>query len=334
MLNFLQPGAWFGQPGRGSHIVVHVGVDGENVICGEAVLGTQLEKSLRGRVGKGAAGVGLEAVATEIPSLAETFDRPLGHGVGREQVEKSSMALDRLGGRGEPVAGEEGRENPVHGGLAGVQGLAHRPVDDLHAGRLGGAGPQRRECLLGRESQQPCRGDRRADVSHRAGHVPAGVVVPRSSGDRNAGLHLEAGDEGLDRESSGDRVDLTGRGDGRPQRSAAMNSGPVGVEGVVEIQHVGGDPVRQRRITGRGALRSAHDAAVRDPSPGSRARIPARTRPHSVAEPAMVQPSQSTRQRTAWCTTSAGRFSIRTPPRTWPGRRLSRNHRSLPAPVC
>ena len=53
-----------------------------------------------------------------------------------------------------------------------------------------------------------------------------------------------------------------------------MNSGPLGVEGVVEIQHVGGDPVRQRRITGRGALRSAHDAAVRDPSPGSRAWIP------------------------------------------------------------
>ena len=55
-------------------------------------------------------------------------------------------------------------------------------------------------------------------------------------------------------------------------------------------------------------------AAVRDPSPPSSAPIPARTRsPSAVAEPAMVQPSQSTRQRTAWCTTSAGSSSIRTP---------------------
>ena len=55
-------------------------------------------------------------------------------------------------------------------------------------------------------------------------------------------------------------------------------------------------------------------AAVRDPSPASIAPIAARTRSLSaVAEPATVQPSQSTRQRTAWCTTSAGRSSIRTP---------------------
>ena len=96
-------------------------------------------------------------------------------------------------------------------------------------------------------------------MAHGAGHVPAGVVVPGSGGERDAGLHLEASDEGLDGEFSGDRVDLTGRGDGRPQRSAAMNGGPVGVEGVVEVQDVCRDPIRQRRVAGRGALPGADD---------------------------------------------------------------------------
>ena len=97
-------------------------------------------------------------------------------------------------------------------------------------------------------------------MSHRAGDVPADVVVPRSRGDRDAGLHLEAGDERLDGELAGDRDQLARRGNRRPQRSAAVDGGPIGVEGVVEVQHVCGDAVGQRRLPGRAALASSDDA--------------------------------------------------------------------------
>ena len=98
------------------------------------------------------------------------------------------------------------------------------------------------------------------DVSDRAGHVPADVVVSRSRGDRDAGLHLEACDERLDGELAGDSDQLARRGNRRPQRSAAVDGGPIGVEGVVEVQHVCGDAVGQRRLPGRAALPSADDA--------------------------------------------------------------------------
>ena len=40
----LQPRARLGQSGRGLHVVVDVGVDGRDVVGGQTVLGTQLEK--------------------------------------------------------------------------------------------------------------------------------------------------------------------------------------------------------------------------------------------------------------------------------------------------
>ena len=74
----LQSCARLGQSGRGPHVVVDVGVDGCDVVGGQAVLGTQLEKRLRGRVGQRAAGIRLESVARQIPDVAEALDRPLG----------------------------------------------------------------------------------------------------------------------------------------------------------------------------------------------------------------------------------------------------------------
>ena len=136
-------------------------------------------------------------------------------------MQKASMAFDGLGAGREAVAREEAGQQPVHGGLARVQGLAHRAVDDLHAGRLGGAGAERRQRLLGRQAQQPCGRDRGTDVSDGAGHVPADVVVPRAGGDRDAGLHLEAGDERLDGELAGDRDQLA------PAAAIAGHSGAL-----------------------------------------------------------------------------------------------------------
>ena len=111
-----------------------------------------------------------------------------------------------------------------------------------------------------------------------------------------------------------------------------MNGGPVGVEGVVEVQHVGRDPIRQRRVAGRGALRGAHDGGrARSVAWDQGHRSPPGPGAHSgVAEPAIVQPSQSTRQRTAWCTTSAGRFSVRTSAANVASAPLTEIHRSPP----
>ena len=96
-------------------------------------------------------------------------------------------------------------------------------------------------------------------MSDGAGDVPAGVVVSRPGGDGDPGLDFEAGDERLDRGHAGDRDEFRGRDDGGPQRSAAVDRGPVGVEGVVEIEHMRGDPVGQRGVARPGALAGAHD---------------------------------------------------------------------------
>ena len=63
-------------------------------------------------------------------------------------MQKSAMAFDRLGAGREAIAGQEAGQQPVHGGLARVQGLAHRAVDDLHPRRLRGTGAERRQRLL------------------------------------------------------------------------------------------------------------------------------------------------------------------------------------------
>ena len=169
------------------------------------------------------------------------------------------MAFYRFGAGGEAVPREEARKQPVHGGLAGMQRLTHRPVDHLHPRRLGGAGTDRRERLFRRKAEQS-RGSRgRADVADGAGDVPAGVVVARPCGDGNPGLHLETGDERLDRGHTGDRDEFGRRGDGRPQRRAAVDRRAVGVEGVVEVEHVRGDPVGQRRVARARALAGTHD---------------------------------------------------------------------------
>jgi hypothetical protein len=83
--------------------------------------------------------------------------------------------------------------------------------------------------------------------------------VARPGRDGDPGLHFEAGDERLDGGGSGDRDQFTGRDDGWPQRSAAVDRGPVGVEGVVEVEHVRGDPVGQGRVADRRALPGADD---------------------------------------------------------------------------
>ena len=153
------------------------------------------------------------------------------------------MAFDRLGGRREAVAGKEAGQQPVHRGFARMEGLAHRAVDDLHPRRLGGTGAERRQRQLRRQAEQPRGRDRGPDVPDRAGHVPADVVVSGSGSDRDAGLHLEACDKRCDGELAGDGYQLARRGDSRPQRSAAVDGGPIGVEGVVEVQHVCGDAV-------------------------------------------------------------------------------------------
>ena len=83
--------------------------------------------------------------------------------------------------------------------------------------------------------------------------------MARPGRDRDPGLHFEARDERLDGGGSGDRDQLTGRDDGRPQRGAAVDRGPVGVESVVEVEHVRGDPVGQGSVADRRALPGAHD---------------------------------------------------------------------------
>ena len=191
------------------------------------------------------------------------------------------MALDRLGARSEAVARKEARQQPVHGGLARVQRLAHRAVDHLHARRLGRAGTDRRERLLRRQAEQPRGRHGRADVADGAGDVPADVVVSRPRGDRDPGLHLEARDERLDRGHAGDRDQFAGRGDGRPQRRAAVDRGAVGVERVVEVQHVRGDPVGQRRVARARALRGCRRSA----RCANRHRRPARRCPRGPGRP-------------------------------------------------
>ena len=59
------------------------------------------------------------------------------------------MPLDGFCAGGESVPREEPGQQAVHGGLAGVKRLAHRPVHHFHACRLGGAGSERSERLFG-----------------------------------------------------------------------------------------------------------------------------------------------------------------------------------------
>ena len=84
------------QPGRRFHVIVHIRINREDIVGGEAMFGTQVEKSLRGRVGERPACVWLEAVAREIPRLAESLDSSFGLGVWREEMEKTSMSLNGL----------------------------------------------------------------------------------------------------------------------------------------------------------------------------------------------------------------------------------------------
>jgi hypothetical protein len=87
-------------------------------------------------------------------------------------------------------------------------------------------------------------------MSDRAGHVPAHVVVSGSRGDRNPGLHLEAGDERFDSELARDGRQLRRRCNRRPQRSAAMDGGPIGIEGVVEVHAASMQKTRPESETG------------------------------------------------------------------------------------
>jgi len=140
-----------------------------------------------------------------------------------------------------------------------------------------------------------------------SGDVPADVVVSRAGRHRHSRLDLEARDERGDRGLARDGHQFRGGEDCGPLRRAAMDRGAVRVEGVVEVQQMRRDPIGQRRVSGRRTLARTDDGPGARSVPGSRAAMPARTlAASSVAEPASVQPSQSTRQRTAWCTSDSG----------------------------
>ena len=214
-------------------------------------------------------------------------------------------------------------EQPIHGGLAGVQGLTHRPVNDLHAGGLCGAGSDRRERSVPETAQQTvpwprpplygprCRSRASQRRSAQARRLTRSGSAPRSQRRRPR------------RRGSGDRSRVS------PAAAMAGHSGALpwivvrsGLNVSSKSSTCAAIPLASAAYPTPARCRVPTIAAVRDPSPPSSAPIPARTRaPSSVAEPAVVQPIQSTRQRTAWCTTSIGEVSRSVPrPRTRPTR--------------
>ena len=81
-------------------------------------------------------GVGLEAVIGQHPTLAEALGDEVWIGIGRQHSKESMLRLENGAGSIEALPGEEGGKKPIHGRLAGMQRLAHAPVDPFEPGRL------------------------------------------------------------------------------------------------------------------------------------------------------------------------------------------------------
>lgn len=175
-----------------------------------------------------------------------------GLGAGESTARKPRYALQHVGGRREPLGRGQSRKQAVHRGLAGVQGLAVGAVDVLEPRGLGARRAERLCRRVRRQAEQVRGGGRRAQVPGGAGDVPARLVVLRSRREPDPGLRLEPGDERGQRPGAADRCPLGRSEHHRPHRRRTVHGRAAGVERVVVVLDVRGEPVHQSRERRRG----------------------------------------------------------------------------------
>jgi hypothetical protein len=207
-------------------------------------------RRLDGGVGQVARGVVLEQRLRQQPvALALEPLRmpvPVTGGLGQSLVRVDGIGVGR-----EAAAGETRRQQAPLGGVAGVERLRHGAEVRLEPARLRCGQAHGPTELLRVEVEEPAGGGGGAEDADARRDVPALGVVRRPDAGTEAGLGLDADDEG-GQELGAAAIELLGQGEGGREHGRARMATHHGV-GVVEIEGMAGGTVHERRRKGAGA---------------------------------------------------------------------------------
>ena len=190
--------------------------------------------------------IGLDSDGHGLPHRTQTFDRLCRIGVRRVRVQESVLALDGLGRTAEPLAGEAGRSQSAHGGVADVVALGPGTVEQkLHGPRrLAQADTEAPLDLLAGQTEHVGRGGRRPESTACRRRMEATrVMVARTERQTKSDLYLVTGDDGGEYPGAA-RAGHFGGGEGRWHDGGARVDGAARM-GVVEIKRVGQGSVNQ-----------------------------------------------------------------------------------------
>ena len=144
-----------------------------------------------------------------------------------------------------------------------MEALGHGAEHLAQSHGLRGGEAQRPDHLLFGQAEQLAGRRRGAEHAHRAGDVPAHVVVRGIDGVADAAFDFDAEHQGVQEIAPADRAVLGQRQDGRGHRTGGMDDGPQ--VRVVEIEDVRADAVHQRGVQHVHAFVAAEHGGLRGP---------------------------------------------------------------------
>ena len=188
-----------------------------------------------------AAGIGLVAVARDLPARAEIGEHQLRRRDIAVDAREAALAFDDLLGAVEALLRQQPGEQPVRRRAAGMERLAHGAAVLLHPGRLRGGDAERMRHLLRVEPEQLRRSRTGGDGAERAGEMPAAVVMAgRRLPDAHAGLEarrIRTGERAAVDHAAVNAAALGQREQRREDRRRRMQHDAAHM-GVVEVEHV------------------------------------------------------------------------------------------------
>ena len=242
-------------------------VDACDVGSAHADLIAQAHAGINRRVNHQTAGKRLVGVAEQVVALTQTIHTLGNIHRGRKHVGKPALAFNRTLGAGESGLGHQRSGETILRGAAGVQAFGHAAKHFAQAGCLRCRKAKCPDGALFIETEQARTGRGCAKHARRGGDVPAGVIVRRQHGARDAAFDFNAGDKGIDQFSTGCTAQFGQRQHGRRDRPARMHQ-RIGM-GVIKIEHVRADAIDQRGVENVGALAASEQRRLRGTGKGA-----------------------------------------------------------------
>ena len=182
--------------------------------------------------------IGFEAqlVAAEFPAqIFEEFRRIIP--VRLVQLEESEPAQEDLVGTGETLAGEDRGQHAAARGLAGLQPLGQRAIDDALAvpGGLAERDPQRIHHLLHIQAKQLAGSRRGAEHAHRRGAMPTAI---ERRGEGHAAGHIEPERDRQQQKLARHAAKHVGNRKARGEHRCARMDRTAVIERIVEVERM------------------------------------------------------------------------------------------------